>query len=81
MRRGSVTRCWVRDAGKYQEAVPLLRRSVALGCPHACVILGNCYFNGQGVAKDNDQALKYYRQVGLRQELTRPLMKALQRYE
>ncbi len=49
------------EAGDYEAAVPLLREAAEKGDATGQRLLGNCYFNGLGVEKDEQEAVKYYR--------------------
>ena len=47
------------DAGDYEAAIPLLQEAAEKGDPAAQNKLGNCYFNGWGVEKNYEEAMKY----------------------
>ncbi|MGM9855027.1 MAG: caspase family protein [Muribaculaceae bacterium] len=46
---------------EYDKAVPIYQRLAQGGNAYAQYNLGNCYYNGQGVAKDYTQAVYWYR--------------------
>jgi len=41
-----------------------MRRAARIGNPYAQLMLGNCYANGTGVAKDPQQAVRWWRKAG-----------------
>ncbi|AOS83243.1 hypothetical protein BIU88_03240 [Chlorobaculum limnaeum] len=49
------------DAGKYDEAYPLLLRAAEQGDANAQCYIGVMYDNGYGVAQNYDEAVKWYR--------------------
>ena len=49
------------DDEEYEQAVEILRKAAKLGGSYAQYLLGYCYFNGQGVEEDEEEAMKWWR--------------------
>ena len=48
---------------RYTEAVEYLRKAADLGDSDAQVLLGLCYFNGEGIIKNSDEAVIWFRKA------------------
>jgi len=48
---------------QYSDAVPLYMQAANQGNAAAQCNLGNCYYNGQGVTQDNNQAVEWYKKA------------------
>ena len=48
---------------RYTEAVDYLRKAADLGVSDAQVLLGLCYFNGEGIIKNSDEAVIWFRKA------------------
>jgi hypothetical protein len=53
----------MRRKGQLPESLALMRRAAAAGAPRAMVDLAECYRNGDGVAKDESQAVYWFRRA------------------
>ena len=51
------------QAGQYEEAVDLFQKAADLGHSEAQLMLGMCYFNGDGIKRDYDEAVKWFRKA------------------
>ena len=48
---------------RYEEAVDLFQKAADLGHSEAQLMLGMCYFNGDGIKRDYDEAVKWFRRA------------------
>ena len=55
--------CQLYDAGKYKEAYPLLLKTAEQGYVNAQNDLGEMYFHGLGVEKNDSDAMTWYRKA------------------
>lgn len=52
--------CRFRDAGDYKSAARMFREAAKKGLPRAQYELGRCYYNGQGVEFNIDEAVRLF---------------------
>ena len=48
---------------RYEDAVGFFQKAAKFGHPEAQLMLGMCYFNGDGIKRDYDEAVKWFRRA------------------
>ena len=51
------------DKHRYEDAVNCFQKAAKYGHPDAQLMLGMCYFNGDGIKRDYDEAVKWFRRA------------------
>ena len=51
------------DEHRFEEAVNLLQQPATLGNSEAQFLLGTCYYNGEGIKRDVDEAARWFRKA------------------
>ena len=51
------------DEHRYEDAVNCFQKAAGFGHPEAQLMLGMCYFNGDGIKRDYDEAVKWFRRA------------------